>query len=95
VSITNKSKIAGDEVVQIYAASKSIKAFRPVKALVGFSRVTIPAGKTVSVKIPVNQFSMRQFDESKDDYTVYPGVYELMIGASSSDIKITKSLTIK
>lgn len=95
VSITNKSKIAGDEVVQVYAASKSIKAFRPVKVLVGFSRITVPAGKTVNVKIPVNQFSMRQFDESKDDYTVYSGVYELMIGSSSSDIKITKSLTIK
>ncbi len=95
VSITNKSKIAGDEVVQVYAASKSIKAFRPVKALVGFSRVTIPAGKTVTVKVPINQFSMRQFDESKDDYTVYPGIYELMIGSSSSDVKITKNLTIK
>jgi beta-glucosidase len=95
VSITNKSKVAGDEVVQVYATSKSIKAFRPVKALVGFSRVTIPAGKTINVKVSINQFSMRQFDESKDDYTVYPGVYELMIGASSSDIKLTKNLTIK
>lgn len=95
VSITNKSNITGDEVVQVYAASKSVKAFRPLKALVGFSRVTIPAGKTITVKVPVNQFSMRQFDESKDDFTVYPGTYELMIGASSSDIRLTKNLTIE
>lgn len=95
VSITNKSKMTGDEVVQVYAASKSIKAFRPKKALVGFTRVTIPAGKTIIVKVPINQFSMKQYDEAKDDYTVYPGTYEILIGASSSDIKITKSLTIK
>jgi beta-glucosidase len=95
VSVTNTSKIAGDEVVQVYAAAKGIKGFRPVKTLAGFERVTIPAGKTVIVKVPVNPTAIRQFDEAKNDYTTLPGVYQLLVGASSSDIRLTKSLTVK
>ena len=94
VSVTNTSKISGDEVVQVYASAKSVKGFRPLKSLAGFERVTIPAGKTVLVKIPVNPTALRQFDEAKNDYITVPGTYQLLIGASSSDIKITKSLTV-
>jgi beta-glucosidase len=95
VSVTNTSKLTGDEVVQVYASAKDIKGFRPIKTLVGFERVNIPAGKTVVVKVPVNPTAIRQFDETKNDYTILPGVYQLLIGSSSSDIKLTRSLTVK
>ena len=95
VSVTNTSKIAGDEVVQVYVSSKTVKGFRPLKTLAGFERVNIPAGKTVTVKIPVNPTALRQFDEAKNDYTTLAGAYQLLIGSSSSDIKLTKGLTIR
>ena len=95
VSVTNTSKLSGDEVVQVYASAKGVKGFRPMKSLAGFERVTIPAGKTVVVKIPVNPTALRQFDEAKNDYTIVPGTYQLLIGASSSDIKITQRLTVR
>jgi beta-glucosidase len=95
VSVTNTSKIAGDEVVQVYVASKTVKGFRPLKTLAGFERVNIPAGKTVTVKIPVNPTALRQFDEGKNDYTTLAGNYQLLIGSSSADIKLTKVLTVR
>ena len=95
VSVTNTSGITGDEVVQVYASAKGVKEFRPLKTLAGFERVTIPAGKTILVKIPINPTALRQFDEAKNDYTILPGTYQLLIGASSVNIKITKSLTIR
>ena len=95
VSLTNTSKIAGDEVVQVYVSSKTVKGFRPLKTLAGFERVNIPAGKTVTVKIPVNPTALRQFDESKNDYKTVAGNYQLLIGSSSSDIKLTKGLTVR
>ena len=95
VNVTNTSKIAGDEVVQVYVSSKTVKGFRPLKSLAGFERVNIPAGKTVTVKIPVNPTALRQFDEAKNDYTTLAGAYQLLIGSSSSDIKLTKGLTIR
>jgi beta-glucosidase len=95
VSVTNTSKIAGDEVVQVYVSAKDVKGFSPLKTLAGFERVNIPAGKTVLVKVSVNPTALRQFDEAKNDYTTAAGVYQLLVGASSSDIKITKSLTVK
>jgi beta-glucosidase len=95
VSVTNTSKIAGDEVVQVYVSAKGVKGFSPLKTLAGFERVNIPAGKTVLVKVSVNPTALRQFDETKNDYVTAAGVYQLLIGASSSDIKITKSLTVK
>ena len=95
VSVTNTSKIAGDEVIQVYVTSKTVKGFRPLKSLAGFERVNIPAGKTVTVKIPVNPMAIRQFDEAKNDYTTLAGNYQLLIGSSSSDIKLTQSLTVR
>jgi beta-glucosidase len=95
VSVTNTSKLSGDEVVQVYASAKDVKGFRPIKTLAGFERVTIPAGKTMVVKVPVNPTAIRQYDEAKNDYTTLPGVYQLLIGSSSSDIKLTRSLTVK
>lgn len=94
VPITNSSLRNGEEVVQIYASSKQIKTFRPIKTLIGFKRVMIPAGKTVNVSIPIEARSLRQYDSKTSQYRVYSGQYQLLIGSSSEDIRQKMNLTI-
>ncbi|MDP4186285.1 MAG: glycoside hydrolase family 3 C-terminal domain-containing protein, partial [Bacteroidota bacterium] len=87
VAITNTSERAGDEVVQVYGSTDQVKEFRPIKMLVGFKRVHIPAGKTVQVIIPVDVQSLRQYDPRNSEYCVYEGKYQLEVGTSSQDIR--------
>ncbi len=95
VTVKNTSALDGTDVVELYASAKNIAGFRPIKTLIGFTKTSIKAGETKEVTIKFAVESLRQFDEAKDDYTIYPGEYNIGVGASSSDIKRTSSLNIK
>ena len=94
VDVKNTSTVEGTEVVELYANAKGISAFRPIKTLIGFAKTTIKAGETKKVTIKFGVKALRQFDEAKDDYTVYAGLYEIGAGASSGDIKTVSRLAI-
>jgi len=87
VQITNAGPRDGDEVVQVYARDTFSPEPRPLQRLVGFTRVTVGKGRTVTAKIPVRIDDLRYWDIPAKDYRVYPGSYELRVGASSADIK--------
>ena len=53
VDVTNTGSVDGDEVVQVYAQYPGSKVVRPERQLRGFRRVSIPAGQTLRVEIPV------------------------------------------
>lgn len=95
VTVKNISKIGGDEVVQVYASAKNIPQFRALKILVGFKRIHVNAGesKDVAIKVAVN--SLREYDTSINDYTVYKGVYELRAGGSSEDTRLVAELNVR
>ncbi|UAY56960.1 glycoside hydrolase family 3 C-terminal domain-containing protein [Arachidicoccus terrestris] len=95
VKVSNDSKIAGDEVVQVYGCAKNIPQYRPVKTLVGFKRVHLKAGEVKEVTLRVAAASLREYDVQKGDYTVYKGNYELFAGGSSADRAQTVHLSIQ
>ena len=66
----------------------------PVKQLKGFSRVTLKPGenKMVAVSLPADSFS--SYDESKHKWVVNPGKYDVLVGASSRDIRLKGSVTV-
>lgn len=95
VSLKNISNTDGDEVVQVYASSNTMRANAPQQSLVGFSRVHIKAGQSVNVPITIHAKDLRLFDISLNDYKVNKGAYFLKIGSSSKDVKLTKSLVVQ
>lgn len=64
IPVTNSGKMDGDEVVQIYARFKKSKVLRPNILLCGFKRVSIAAGKTLTVQIEVEKERLSYWDES-------------------------------
>ncbi|NQT76905.1 MAG: glycoside hydrolase family 3 C-terminal domain-containing protein [Bacteroidetes bacterium] len=88
INVKNTSLIDGEEVIQIYSRYPSSGTRHPIKSLIGFKRILIPAGKTIEVKIPLSIDFMKQWDVEKQEYVLYPGEYEFLIGASSEDIRI-------
>jgi beta-glucosidase len=95
VDVQNKSKIRGDEVVQLYIRDVDSSVLQPIKRLRKFNRITLDKEDitTVTFKLTNEDFSF--WDEKKKDWTIEKGEFEIQIGASSADIKLTTSVTAK
>jgi len=88
VNVTNTGKTDADEVVQAYIHRLNNKIFFPYKELKSFDRVSLKAGetKTVTLEIPVK--NLRYWDEKKYDWVLEKGTVEILVGASSGDIRL-------
>ncbi|MFJ5306923.1 glycoside hydrolase family 3 N-terminal domain-containing protein [Streptomyces sp. NPDC088350] len=93
VDITNSGDRDADEVVQLYARDLVASTVRPVRQLLAFTRVHIPAGVTKRVRLtaPVNALALI---DPHGVLVLEPGEVDLRIGASSSDIRARTTLTI-
>ena len=95
LDVSNTSARDGDEVVQLYVSNIESKVYQPLKQLKAFERIHVPAGKTVKVSLPLNIRSLSWWDENNDGFVLDKGRYRLNIGASSSDIRLTKEIDVK
>lgn len=85
VNVTNTSEIAGDEVIQLYLASGFEQEGRPLKSLKGFDRVHIQPGETREISFELTKDELAFWDTESDQYKVFPGNYQIMVGPSSED----------
>jgi beta-glucosidase len=95
VTIKNTTKVAGKEVVQVYASKTDSKITRAAQELKGFQKVLVKAGQTqkVSITIPVSELAY--YDITSKKWIVEPGKYTLKIGNSSRNILLNTSINIK
>ena len=93
-SVTNTSGRDGDEVVQLYAHARSERIARPVKQLIAFERVRIKAGETVEAELFAPNRELLIWDVSRERFLLEAGDYDLMVGASSEDIRLTQTLSL-
>ncbi|KAJ3402866.1 hypothetical protein CcCBS67573_g00717 [Chytriomyces confervae] len=84
--IANMGKYDGHEVAQLYVKFPEA-ADEPPKLLKGFERVFVKVGKTVTVEILLEARELRVWLEGGWKYVA--GEYEILIGASSRDIRAT------
>ena len=92
--IKNLSKGDGKEVSQVYIKEVLPWVTRPEKELKAFSKDLIKAGETkkINVKLDFNAFSY--FSTPHDKFIVKDGYFDVMIGASSRDIKLITRIKI-
>lgn len=86
VDVTNTGNRAGDEIVQLYIHQKVSSATRPVKELKDFARISLNPGEKKTVRFTIDA-SKLSFWTKDMKYDVEPGVFEIMIGASSENLK--------
>ncbi len=94
VDVKNTGQYSGDEVVQLYVRFLDSKVERPLKQLKGFARVPVNAGETKPVTITLKADDLAYWDEKTHAFRVEPGKIELMIGASSQDIRARKVISV-
>ncbi|MEG2100059.1 MAG: beta-glucosidase BglX [Flavobacterium sp.] len=85
--LSNVGKAAGDEVVQLYLKDKFGSVVRPVLELRDFQKVKLNAGESKTIEFTIDKEKL-SFYNDKLEWTAESGDFEVMIGASSADIKL-------
>lgn len=93
--ITNTGKRAGVEIPQLYFHQKVGSLTVYDLQLRGFDRVTLAPGETKTVTIPVDAAESLWMLDKGMRRVVEPGVFDIRIGASSKDIRLKDTLTVK
>jgi beta-glucosidase len=94
VTIRNTGSRDADEVVQVYADDKLADVARPTRKLVGFKRLAVPAGARRRLKFLVDASQLGYFDRQMR-FVVDPGEVEILVGASSRDIRLRGTVVLK
>jgi len=92
-AVTNNGTRAGIDVPQLYVRDQIASLVRPIKELKCFARVALEAGQSAKVTLTVPT-DMLNFTGKEGVRLVEPGQFDLMIGASSSDIRLNTVVTI-
>ena len=87
VDVKNTGKRDGEEVVQLYIKRPG-DADGPIKTLRGFQRVSIPAGASITVSIPLTDETFQWWDTQSNTVRPLKGEYTLFVGNSSDDPKM-------
>jgi beta-glucosidase len=92
-TLTNTGQYAGTEVVQLYVRDRYASLSRPVLELAGFQRVDVEPGETVDVSFSV-AMSQLAFLDAELRWRVEAGEVDILIGASSADLRLADVVTI-
>ena len=93
VDVTNTGKVAGREVVQLYIRDKNGTPERPSKELRGFAKVLLEPGECKTVTLTLAARDLSYYEERLHDWFAPSGVYEVMVGRASDDIRLTAELS--
>lgn len=85
--LSNVGKVTGEEVVQLYLKDKFGSVVRPVLELRDFQKIKLNAGESKTIEFTIDKEKL-SFYNNKIEWTAEPGDFEVMIGASSADIKL-------
>jgi len=92
--VKNTGDRAGAEIAQLYVADKESTIFRPEKELKAFKKVWLEAGEEKEVSLTLSKRAFAFYNTAVNDWTVESGAFDILVGASSADIKLTASVYV-
>ena len=93
LNVKNSGKVAGEEVVQLYLRDKVGSVVRPIIELKDFQKIKLNAGETKVVKFIIDKEKL-SFYNAALEWITEPGDFDLMIGSSSSDIRLKNTFEL-
>jgi len=95
LDVRNTGKVKGDEVVQLYINQKQCSVPRPDKELKGFSRVSLNPGETKTITMKLKSRDFAFWDIASNNWKVEVGEFDLLVGSSSRDVKLSQTVKVK
>ena len=85
--MTNSGNVEGAEIVQAYIHDEKSRLPRPEKELQAFDKVFLKPGETQDVTLNIDKYSVGYYDTDLAAWIAEQGLFEVLIGASSVDIR--------
>ncbi|MCM3626105.1 glycoside hydrolase family 3 C-terminal domain-containing protein [Paenibacillus glycanilyticus] len=93
-SVTNAGNRRGEEVVQLYVRAGQSRVKRPRLQLADFKRIALAPGETVDLTFRLSLESLAIWDVTRERFCVESGDYSVLLGASSSDLRMEGKLAV-
>jgi beta-glucosidase len=87
VAITNTGSMAASEIVQAYVRDVKSRLPRPEKELQAFKKIHLKPNETKIVELMLDKYSVGYYDTNVDAWIAEEGVFDVLVGASSADIR--------
>jgi beta-glucosidase len=94
VKVRNTGRVAGKEVVQLYVHEQSPKVVRPDKELKAFAKVALEPGEEKTIRFQLARRDFAFYDASAHDWSVNPGKFDILVGASSRDLALKQTVEV-
>jgi beta-glucosidase len=95
VEVTNTDQVAGKEIVQVYVHDLKSGLVRPPKELKAFAKVALQPGETKTVSLHLDFRAFAHYHPAYRQWITEDGEFDLLIGASSTDIRCTQTVTLQ
>ena len=92
IDLTNIGTRDGKEVVQVYVQDLASSLPRPRKELKGFTKILLAPGETKTVKIDLDEDAFSYYVPHLGRFAVESGIFEIMVGTSSEDIRLREQI---
>lgn len=94
LKVKNTGNRSGKEAVQVYVRDVESSPFRPFKELKGFAKVHLNPNEEKEVTIELDRRAFSFYDVGKKDWILEAGDFEILVGASSQDIRLATTLRL-
>ena len=92
--VTNTGGRRGKDVVQLYVGDPQASVARPTRELKAFAKVELDPGETTAVHFVLTPRDLSYWSTVQNDWVLEGGEFELAVGASSRDLRLTTTLDI-
>lgn len=92
--ISNTGSYSGKEIAQIYVSDLKASAPRPTQELKGFEKVSLEAGERKTVRLELTKSAFSFWNDQTKEWILEPGEFQLSIGASSRDIRLSSKINL-
>ncbi len=93
--VKNTGSVAGSEIAQVYVKDSESTVFRPEKELKGFKKVFLAPSEEKEVSITLDKRAFAYYNVNLHDWHVETGAFEILVGASSRDIKLSATVNVE
>ena len=92
--VKNTGSVPGYEIAQLYVSDKESTIYRPVKELKAFKKVWLNPGETKEITLSLNKRAFAFYNVNINDWCVESGDFEILVGASSADIRLSATVNV-
>lgn len=93
-AVRNTGRRAGEAVPQVYVSQVKAPVGRPLQDLRAFERVHLKPGERRVVRLRIPASTLRRWDVAEKDYVVDPGAYDIHVGTSAADSRLSGRITV-